>query len=262
MPLNLTTNDGDFTPFIKYNAKAGRWYIRVDGQEGDVEVTNPVLAFDFDNIRTGWLYYAEGVGPEKVWDPSPTVMAPKPPGPKNFKRGFECLVSGPGSIGLREFSSTAGSAISAIMEIYAIYEAGRDANKGKCPVFACVSVKPITGKHGTNYAPIFKLHSWKDRHSLPFDSDSTKNNNAGHWSEEKTASSTWTIHEALAEAAKVGITRDDLIADVTARGHTGWNAKRDTPLLKEMIEEKKNQDNGWGDEPLPSATGRDDDIPF
>lgn len=254
MPLNLSTNDGDFTPFIKYNAKAGRWYIRADGVEGDVEVVNPTLTFDFDNIRTGWLYYAEGTGPEKVWDPSPTDVAPKPPGPKSFKRGFEVQVSGAGNIGLREFSSTAGSAIAAMLEIYAIYEAGRDTNKNKLPVFTCTGVKPITGKHGTNYAPVFKLNSWKDRSSLPFDKDSQV---AQAQPTQTHLAISWSIQEALTRAATAGITRDELIASIKSRGHTGWNPERETPLLMAMIAQKMN------DQDFPPERVEDDgEIPF
>ena len=28
MPLNLSVSDGDFTPYLKYNAKAGRFYAK------------------------------------------------------------------------------------------------------------------------------------------------------------------------------------------------------------------------------------------
>src|SRR5690242_8967344 len=125
MPLNLSVGDGDFVPYLKYNAKAGRFYVKPEGASDEIEITGPVLAFDMANIRTGWLYYAEGSGPEKVWDPSPTQMAPKPPGPKKFKRGFEVMVFGntmlPGGkpLGLREFSSTAANVIASMLRMHA-----------------------------------------------------------------------------------------------------------------------------------------------
>lgn len=174
MPLNLTVGDADFTPFIKYNAKAGRFYVRPEGATEEVEINNPFLAFDMAHIRTGWLYYAEGSGPEKVWDPSPTTMAPKPPGPRKFKRGFEVMVYGnnliPGTnkkIGLREFSSTAGNVISAILRMHAEYEAGLPQNPDKVPAFACKGVKPITGMYGVNYEPMFELRQWVERSKIP-----------------------------------------------------------------------------------------------
>jgi hypothetical protein len=174
VPLNLTVNDGDFTPYLKYNAKAGRFYIKPEGSTDEVEITKPVLAFDMLNIKTGWLYYAEGAGPEKVWDPSSTQAAPRPPGPKKFKRGFEVMVFGnatiPGTtqkIGLREFSSTAANVIAAMLRMHADYEAAAAANPDSVPVFACEGVKPITGTYGTNYEPLFILKGWVPRGRVP-----------------------------------------------------------------------------------------------
>ncbi len=173
MPLNLSVNDGDFVPYLKYNAKAGRFYAKPEGGE-EVEITNPALAFDMANIRTGWLYYAEGSGPEKVWDPSPDMAAPKPAGPKKFKRGFEVMVIGnaliPGTqvpLGLREFSSTASNVITSILRMHAEYEAGLSENVGKIPVYVCKNVKPITGSYGVNYEPLFTLTQWVDRARVP-----------------------------------------------------------------------------------------------
>ncbi len=174
MPLNLSISDGEFTPYIKYNAKAGRWYVKPEGATEEVEIQNPALAFDMANIRTGWLFYAEGSGPEKTWDPSPTQMAARPAGPRKFKRGFEVMVYSngivpgtPHKIGLREFSSTAANVIGAILRMHGEYEAGMVANKGKVPVFACKGVKPITGAYGVNYEPQFTLIQWVDRAKVP-----------------------------------------------------------------------------------------------
>lgn len=170
MPLNLSANDAEFTPFLKYNAKAGRFFARFEGSSDDVEIVNPVLAVDMANIKTGWIYFREGSGPEKVWDPSPSQMAPKPPGPQPWKRGFEVTVIGNTVIassgqklGLRELSSTASNAITAIVRMYAEYEAGIIANRGKVPVYACRGVKPIEGKHATNFEPQFELIGWVER---------------------------------------------------------------------------------------------------
>lgn len=175
MPLNLTVNDGDFTPYLKYNAKAGRFYVKPQGREGasDVEIERPVLAFDMANIRTGWLYYSEGSGPEKIWDPSPTQMADRPPGPRKFKRGFEVMVYGNtdipgiGRLGLREFSSTAGTVISSILQMHMIYENGITANLRKVPIFGCTGVIAIPGAYGTNYEPAFQLKGWVERAKVP-----------------------------------------------------------------------------------------------
>src|SRR3990167_3963411 len=172
MPLNLTVNDGDITPYLKYNAKAGRFYVRTQGATEDVEIDRPRLAIDMAHIKTGWIFYQEGAGPEKVWDPSPTQMAARPVGPRKFKRGFEAMtfgndeIRGVGKLGLREFSSTATNVITAILGMYADYEAGLAANPNNIPFYACLGVKPIQGAYGTNYEPQFVLKSWIPREKI------------------------------------------------------------------------------------------------
>ena len=173
MPLNLSINDGDITPYIKYNAKAGRWYVKPEGKTDEVEIDKPRLAFDMANIRTGWIFYQEGSGPEKVWDPNNKQEAPRPPGPKKFKRGFEVMVFGAdnipgvGQLGLREFSSTAANCITAILGMYADYEAGMAANPGAVPFYQSLGVKPVQGAYGTNYEPQFVLKAWVLRAKIP-----------------------------------------------------------------------------------------------
>ncbi len=173
MPLNLSINDGEITPYLKYNAKAGRFYVRADGSQQDYEVVNPRLVFDMANIKTGWIFYQEGVGPEKVWDPSPSQIAARPAGPRKFKRGFEVMVFGNdqlpgfGPLGLREFSSTATNVISSMLAMYAEYEAGMSANPQAAPFYVCTGVKPIQGTYGTNYEPQFALKGWVPRSKIP-----------------------------------------------------------------------------------------------
>lgn len=173
MPLNLSINDEDFVAYIKFNAKAGRWYVRPQGASEDVEVDRPRLAFDMMNIKTGWLYYTEGAGPEKIWDPSPTQMAPRPAGPRKFKRGFEVMVygndpiPGVGTLGLREFSSTANNVIGAIVQMYNEYEEKAQENPGNVPFYACTGVKAVAGTYGTNYEPRFELKAWVPRAKIP-----------------------------------------------------------------------------------------------
>lgn len=174
MPLNLSAGgDGEFIPYLKFSAKAGRFYVRSQGSMQDVEVEKPRLLIDMANIKTGWIYYQEGGPPEKLWDASLTVAAPRPAGPRKFKRGFELLVLGGdqlpgiGKLGLREFSSTAGAVIGAILKMYDTYETGSHSNPGKLPFFANRSVLPIQGQYGTNYEPVFELVSWVERAKAP-----------------------------------------------------------------------------------------------
>lgn len=155
--------EGGFKVYVKYNAKAGRFYTKEDKPDSsEYEVTNFTAIFDIDNIKTGWFLFAPGVAPVKQYDPSLTEASPKPG--EGFKRGFELDVFSEKNFGgLREFSSTAGSVIEAMNDLHDHWLAGANANPGKLPVVKCVGVLPVTSKHGTNYKPQFEIVSWADR---------------------------------------------------------------------------------------------------
>jgi hypothetical protein len=160
---NPATGDGGFTVYVKYNAKAGRWYTKKDEPEAsEFEVTNLTAIFDMENLKTGWFLFAAGVAPVKQFDPSLAEAAPKPG--EGFKRGFELeLYSEANLFGLREFSSTAGAVIEAMNELHDHWIADKGANPGKLPVVKCVGVSAVTGKHGTNYKPQLEIVAWADR---------------------------------------------------------------------------------------------------
>lgn len=155
--------EGNFKVYVKYNAKAGRWYTKKDEKDApEFEVTNMTAIFDMDNLRTGWFLFAAGVAPSKTFDPSLAEAAPKPGA--DFKRGFELdIFSEKNLLGVREFASTAGVVIEAMNALHDHWLAGKDANPGKLPVVKCSGVLPITGSHGTNYQPVLEIVSWADR---------------------------------------------------------------------------------------------------
>lgn len=161
MGLNISNGGGeDFKPYIKYNAKAGRWYVKKD--EGEVEVNNPAFVADFDNIKTGWMHFAAGVAPSVILDPSLEIPAAKPS--ELHKRGFELDVFSQASLGgVCVFSSTSGIVGGAINEIYEQYLKDKAANVGMLPVIQCTGVTPEVGKHGTNYKPNLSILKWVAR---------------------------------------------------------------------------------------------------
>lgn len=161
--MSTPTGGGDFTVYVKYNAKAGRFYTKRDEPDAEeFEVQNMTAVFDMDNIQTGWFLFAPGVAPVKHMDPSLTEPAPSPG--EGFKRGFQLnLFSEKNLLGLREFSSTAGAVIDAMNELHDHWLADKAKNAGKVPVVKCVGVSPVTNKHGTNYKPQFEIVSWTDR---------------------------------------------------------------------------------------------------
>ena len=160
MPLNLEPRSSeDFTPYLKFNGKAGRWYTKTDTGE-EKEVLQLTAIFDLANIKTGWILFAEGQAPDSIWDNGAIASAPSP----KHKRGFAVNVYSPQQIGgLRELSSTSNGAIIAIKELYDAYEKQFDAAKQLVPVVTCESVQAVKSKFGTNYQPVLKITKWVPR---------------------------------------------------------------------------------------------------
>lgn len=174
MALNIVSQGGDFDPFVKYNAKAGRWYFKKD--ENEVEVQNPVFVADFDNIKTGWLLFLEGQAPSKVWDESLTVPAAKPS--DKHKRGFSLRLFSKASFdGVVELSSSSMHLCAAINDLYTLYEQQRGANAGMLPVVKYTGSTPMKDKMGTNYKPNFVIEKWVPR-PAEFAAEAPDNNNA------------------------------------------------------------------------------------
>lgn len=160
--MNAPVAAGDFNTFIKYDARAGRWYTKPEGGGDLYEVTNMIAIMDLENIRTGWFQFMEGQGPVKVFDPSlnDAVAKPNP----DAKRGFEVMMFSEKNIGgLREFASTAGTVIDAMNALWDDWTANKAANPGKLPVVKCVGVAAVKTAKSTNYRPQFEIVSWADR---------------------------------------------------------------------------------------------------
>jgi hypothetical protein len=161
MALNIGNSSADFTPFVKYNAKAGRWYTKTDAGD-EVEVTDMTAVFDFANIKTGWFHFATGLAPEVTYDTNLGQPAERPS--PNHKRGFAIDVfAAKGLGGVRELMSTAGAICDEITVLYGQWEHAPEAKAGKVAVVKCESVVPVTSKHGTNYKPVLKIIKWVDR---------------------------------------------------------------------------------------------------
>lgn len=150
MPINVSS--GEIKPFIKYNAKAGRWFV------GEDELPLPVrLVADFQNLRTGWFRFSEGMAPERVLDPALDNEAPKPG--QGFKRGFILTVLSK-QHGALEFSSASFHTLSAIADVFNEWEQG---DTTKLPIIECSGVTAMKDKFGTNYKPSFRIKQLIDR---------------------------------------------------------------------------------------------------
>lgn len=170
MGLNITTQAGSFDPWVKFNGKSGRWYIKGAAGE-EVEVNPTAFVADFANIKTGWLWFAAGLAPDRVWDKDISNPAPKPS--ENHKRGFSLRLFSQATFGgVVDLSSSSMHICNSINELYEAYEAGLAANPGMLPVVKYNGTTAMKDKHGTNYKPIFSIEKWVARPAA-FESDAT-----------------------------------------------------------------------------------------
>lgn len=178
MALGLVTESsggGDFTPIIKFDARAGRMF-RVDREQDsggtwntdNVEITNGFTAvMDLENLEVGWALFAAGVAPSFDFVP---LGQPLPARPSDqHKQGFRMMLKlGKSSGGdVRELSATSKAVIGSVDELHTAYEAQKAANPGKLPVVALTGSKPIVstgkGQSSTNYSPTFEIQKWVER---------------------------------------------------------------------------------------------------
>jgi len=166
MGLDIGNDGGDWLPWVKYNANAGRWYLK-----DNVEVTDPVFVVDFVNIKTGWFYFSTGKAPEKVFDSSLADRATKPDRTYTddkgkvrdcFTRGFQVNLFSDASFGgVVEMSANSAALNNTIKELYGLYEASEEGKAGKLPVITFLGSDPVQNNYGkTTYVPKFEITNW------------------------------------------------------------------------------------------------------
>jgi hypothetical protein len=167
MGLGLSVSSGDFIPFCKFDARAGRWFRK--GENGDVDITDGfTAAFDFEQIEVGWMAFTAGTAPAYVTQNIALGVPAKPAG-DNWKQGFRCniaLGTAQGG-GVYELSSTAKALIGVIDRMHTEYSEAPEKSQGKLPVLKMsgTSVIETKGPNGTtrNYAPNLSIMAWVDR---------------------------------------------------------------------------------------------------
>ena len=90
--MSLDIGSGSGRPYVKYNAKAGRWYVRGDNGE-DAEIDTPTFVIDFANIASGWFLFRENQAPDRTIDPAMGTRAAQPT--PEHKRGFVVMCNSP-----------------------------------------------------------------------------------------------------------------------------------------------------------------------
>jgi len=180
------SSGADFTPIVKFDARAGRVFRvdRVQGVDGfsgeQVDITAIFRAvFDLENVEVGWMLFAAGSAPSLVLTPLADLNAGKifPPQPSTtHKQGVRLLIKLAKACGgdkpVREIASVAKAFLGAIEQLYLTYLEEREKNKdpqGKyqLPVVSLLKTEPVTSGSGaqksTNYRPTWKIDGWVPR---------------------------------------------------------------------------------------------------
>jgi hypothetical protein len=172
---------GDFTPIVKYDARAGRFHRidRVDTGDGfeseAVDITQSFKAiFDFENVEVGWIDFTAGSAPSFALVPMGSQL-PDRPSPKH-KNGLRMMIKLSKDCGgdrpIREIAGTSKAFLSGIESAYLAYAGEKDKHPGKLPVLVLEKTTPIkTGsgeKISTNYHPEFRIVGWVPRGDLVF----------------------------------------------------------------------------------------------
>jgi len=172
-------NGGDFTPIVKYDARAGRIFRmdRVDDGTGfqtvPVDITSTFKAqVDFENVEVGWIHFPVGSIPSFVLVPRGQQLPAKPS--EMHKNGIRFMLKlardCAGDRPIREIAGTSRAFLSGIEAVFEQYLAAKDANPGALPVIMLEKTVPVTSGSGqrssTNYHPTFKLVGWAPRGDL------------------------------------------------------------------------------------------------
>ena len=166
----------DFTPIVKYDARAGRIF-RVDRldtgngfENNPVDITSNFKAiFDFENVEVGWIDFPVGSAPSFALVPMGTQLPDRPSA--KHKNGIRMLLKLTKGCGgdkpVREIAGTSKAFLSGVEAVYAEYAKEKGSYPGKLPVIVLVSTTPVTSGSGdrksTNYHPQFKIDGWMPR---------------------------------------------------------------------------------------------------
>lgn len=72
----------------------------------------------------------------------------------------------------------------------------------------------------------------------------------------------WTLDEAVAAAARVGISRDQILTSLKTMGFKGWTPATCSPVVQAMIDAKANEGQSFETVTAGNAPLDDDEVPF
>lgn len=167
--------NGDIVPYVKYDARAGRFF-RNDRTEQNgaysnnaVDITGNFKAvMDLENLEVGYILFAAGQAPQYLLAKLGTELPAKPADAK-WKQGMRVMMKLHASCGgdIRETTSNASAFLKGFDDLHTQYEAEKDKNPGKLPIVVLKTTQPITSgtgdKKSTNYQPVFEIAGWSAR---------------------------------------------------------------------------------------------------
>lgn len=167
---------GDIVPFVKYDARAGRFFRNDRAQDSSgnysntpVDITSTFKAIiDLENVEVGYLRFAAGSAPENLLVRLGEPMPQKPADAK-WKQGVRVMMKLHAGCGgdIRETTSNAAAFLKGVDDLHTLYEQQKTANTGKLPIVALKTTTPITSgsgdKKSTNYQPVFEIVGWAPR---------------------------------------------------------------------------------------------------
>jgi hypothetical protein len=177
-----SSGGGDFTPVLKYDARAGRFFRmdRIDngnGFENEAVDITPMVKFiaDFENVEVGWIVFSPGSAPDFKLVPIGNQLPERPSA--NHKNGLRFMLKLSKECGgdkpIREIAGTSKAFLSGVEAVYTQYLAQKDKNAGKLPVLVVDKITPVKTGSGaqtsTNYHPVFKISGWAPRGDLVFE---------------------------------------------------------------------------------------------
>jgi len=167
---------GDFTPIVKYDARAGRIFRIERVQNADGFVSEPVditaifkAVMDFENIEVGWIDFPQNSAPSFVMVPMGQALPARPS--DKHKNGVRILLKLAAPCGgekrVREIASVAKAFLGGIEQAYVEYQKDKAQYPGQLPVLSLATTTPVTSGSGamksTNYRPTFRIDGWAKR---------------------------------------------------------------------------------------------------
>jgi hypothetical protein len=170
--LTVGSGSGEFTPQVRWDARAGRMHVveRVQGMAGwetqlnDVTASQPVFMIDFGTIQVGWLTFAPR--PDFVTVPLGSPLPPRPSG--DYKQGVVVQLFSPKNFGgKRELAVTSKAVLGPLDALHTAYLAAPESQRGMMPVVQLTGTLPVStrGPQGnvTNYSPQLVIVAWAPR---------------------------------------------------------------------------------------------------